>query len=161
MPLLPARCTRCGHQFQPEGGIFVADGSMRNTFSNNSVRCPQCGGRALFVEGELNVVDGGIEMLSGPQWSWDLVEELRLSLKRAIDTNHDPTGALESVPEVQNAFRRATKGRGRRFKRRIAQAVLAALFADFGQAERNADTVLKGVLGLLRFVAEHGHLPGS
>lgn len=50
------------------------------------------------MEGRFNVTDGAINMISGPQWSWDLVEELRLTLRQIVeDPPADPIAPIAKV----------------------------------------------------------------
>lgn len=83
MVLIPAKCMNpaCGLNFQPN--TIEMDGVMDARFINAGTICPDCGSPAKFIEGRMNVRDGGIELLSGPQWSVDLIDELRLALVRA------------------------------------------------------------------------------
>lgn len=105
---VPARCTRCGLAFT-DSGIEVSD-SRDMQFSSNMTDCPNCGAPARILDGRFHVVDEGIVMLSGPQWSWDLVSELRLALRRIVEERPaDPVAELaKTSPELATEVARIT-----------------------------------------------------
>lgn len=100
-PAMPARCNSCGHTFQ--GGIDI--GTATNLrMGQNTTSCPRCGSNAHLIEGTMNVADGAIEMLSGPQWSWDLIDELRLTLRRIVENS--PAEPISPVRQIAPALAR-------------------------------------------------------
>ena len=135
MVLIPAQCQnpKCGFMFQPQGGI-EASGATNLTMSNNRTNCPKCGGAARFIDGEMNVHDGAIELLSGPAWSRDLLEELRLTLVRVVrDAPDDPIAEVESVSSVLGKrLRRNTEGWTRDQKLKLMQLILTSLSIFLG-----------------------------
>ena len=170
---MPARCTHCGHQFLDNDNI-VFEGDATDVVVNAAQTvCPKCGALAQYVQGRMNVQDGGFEMLSGPQWSWDLVDELRLTLKRA--PKEDPANPLRPVatvdPQVADAIdhavreglhRSAVKNTSKN-RKKLTRGVLMALFAvlsyDYGNTEQNVLTVRSTAEAVLRYVAHHGAIP--
>jgi len=60
----------------------MIEGASQVQMIHNKITCPVCGRMADFLEGRLNVTDGGIELVSGPQWSAALIRELGLALRR-------------------------------------------------------------------------------
>ena len=130
---------------------------MNVTFSGNTIFCPYCGGRARVMDGTFNVRAGAIEMLEGPAWSWDLVEELGLTLRRIVEVQPpDPVGAIAEVsPELSRDVERATEGWP--FDRKIAliAALVAVVTADYGQV---AD-LLQAMAAVLTYAMQHGTPP--
>lgn len=126
---MPAQCSRCGKRFQPQGGIYI-ENATNITFSNTTTSCPECGGVAYYVEGNLNVVAGAIEMVAGPEWSWDLVRRLGLALVRIRDEEpDDPEAELDEVDArlgraVRDAIDAVQTARPRTARRRTALKVV-------------------------------------
>lgn len=105
------RCQSCGHV--SDSGIFVHDGVDATTMSGYGGQCPACGGDAELLTGVVNVTRAGdLEMVSGPQWSWDLVRELGSTLRRVVEERPaDPIAPIETVvPELGSDLRRVTAG---------------------------------------------------
>ncbi|MEX0426791.1 hypothetical protein AB3X52_04090 [Nocardioides sp. DS6] len=164
MVSIPARCARCGYTFQPSGGIWI-EGATNVTFSNNTVNCPRCGGRAQFIDGTFDVVDGSIAMRSGPAWSWDVVESLRLTLVRIVeDQPEDPVAAVETTnPRIAGMLRRATTGWSRGEIMSLLSLLLSVLSwqgatpADIKQWMTDAE---QAVVQLIEQSAQEGPPPG-
>jgi hypothetical protein len=155
-PVAPARCLRCGLQFQGSG--IRIDGDVQDlTLGPNTETCPRCGGRAQIVEGVFNVQAGGFEMVSGPDWSWDLIENLRLGLRRIVD--EEPADPVRELAKVDATFakdvKQATRGLTRRQKLAVMGALWGALNTDYSTIEANVEAVLK----VLQYVASHGSVP--
>lgn len=125
MVLIPARCARCGHVFQPAGGINIS-GSSNVTMSNNVTGCPECGGVARFIDGVLDVKDEAIVLKSGPQWSADVIERLRLGLSRAAhDDIEDPDEFIrQELPEIAEPVTQAVDAMSRRSPRTSRRTLL-------------------------------------
>ena len=151
MVAIPARCTSCGHTFQPQSGIFI-ESSTHVTMSNNTTICPRCGGRAKFIEGRFNVTDGAIELLSGPQWSFDLVEGLRLTLRRIVDERPaDPVAAVGVVaPVLASDIDRVTRGWS--WERKIA--LIGGILGILGYVGITPENAVEHAPGLMQQVAE-------
>lgn len=95
--------------------------------------CPHCGGTVNLLDGTFDVVDGRFRVLSAPQWSVDLLRELRLALEQATtDPMEDPIAHVGSVsPEFAGRLRRITRGWTRDQKLNLLTVLFAAL-AFFG-----------------------------
>jgi hypothetical protein len=115
---------------------------------------------AQFIEGTFDVQHGAIAMKAGPQWSFDLVNQLGLALRVALDGHLDPVPLVSKVDPVIGAeLERATTGMS--FDRVIALIGLlyAALATDYTQVGDNATALRDAVVTLIRFIAENGTLP--
>jgi hypothetical protein len=132
----------------------------------NTTRCPKCRGVARFLEGSFDVVDGGIDLKSGPEWSWLLVEDLRLTLRRILDElPEDPIAEVEAVsPELGGLLRRATRDwtRGQIIG---LIATIAAVLTWAGVAPSDITAWLSDaegrVVALIESAAEHGPPPSE
>ncbi|MCM0622521.1 hypothetical protein [Nocardioides bruguierae] len=111
------------------------------------------------MSGQINVALGGVEMVAGPQWSWDLVEELRLTLRRVVETRPaDPDAVVAGTsPELAEQARVATSGWSRSDKLSLYTLILVAITADYS----NVATVAAAVQALFHHVMTTGKLPGS
>lgn len=91
--------------------------------------CPHCGGTVNLLDGTFDVVDGRFRVLSAPQWSVDLLRELRLALEQATtDPMEDPIAHVGSVsPEFAGRLRRITRGWTRSQKLALLALILALL----------------------------------
>ena len=158
VPLMPAECTACGRRWQPANGIWIEDATQATFQGNTYSGCPDCGGSARFVDGTFDVADGAIDMISGPQWSWELVDALRLALQRTVADETDPGTAIAAVvPEVGHDFEVATRGKSREFKLGVAAFVFGLITADYD----NVVSLIRSIEIAFRYVGEHGSLPGS
>lgn len=154
---MPAKCSRCGYEFAPNA-IRVAEGVRDFTVSNVTVNCPRCGALdARMLEGQLNVRDGAFEMVSGPQWSWDLIDSLRGGLREIVEEQpQDPIRALAKVnPEVAEDVQAATQGMSRKAKLAVLSALLTLLATDYATVEHNLEAVAR----FLGYVFTHGAPP--
>lgn len=71
---VPAKCTVCELVFST--GVLVRDGAT-NGFSNLSASCPKCGGRGVVAEGLFKGTEAGLEVISGPRITQEMVREFR------------------------------------------------------------------------------------
>jgi hypothetical protein len=171
-PALPAECTQCGHRFQPERGISI-DESSNITIGQYTTRCPECHGIARGLSGTFNVKSGAIEMLEGPDWSWDLVAGLGLALRRAVTEDlPDPLApVVRASPEfaaqvtaavvsgLQNSPVKATSKNRRKLTKRVLAALGGLLMFDYENTEQNLLVIKTSVEFVLRYVAQHGAVP--
>jgi hypothetical protein len=158
-PMIPASCTRCGHVWQPTGGIDV-ENSTGVTFSNVTTDCPACGGVARFIEGTFDVHHGAIAMKAGPQWSFDLVNQVGLALKVAIDGNLDPVPLVSKVDPVVGAeLERSITGMPLDRVLALVGLLYSALATDYIQFGDNVTALRDALVTMIRFIAEHGGLP--
>jgi hypothetical protein len=108
---MPAKCTNpaCGHIFQTRGFNVTGEDVV---LQGNVVTCPRCRSAARVADGHFNAVYGGIEMLAGPEWSWSLIQDLGLALRRAVETrSDDPIGEVEKVnPRFAQVLKWLTSG---------------------------------------------------
>ncbi|MFW6776055.1 SEC-C metal-binding domain-containing protein [Nocardioides sp. CPCC 205120] len=170
-PLMPARCQDCGHAFSPP--LIHIEDSVRITLSDVGTVCPRCGGPANVIEGTVTVANGGIELLQGPQWSQDLIDELRLTLVRIVtDRPVDPIAVLrETAPSLASEVEAATEGWTRDQKIdllfKVLMAILAAVTAGAavttavraGQGSTDTPDLRQQVVDILRSAQLHGSPP--
>ena len=86
----PAVCPNCGLLF-PSGFAFGLRSQV--TLSGNRSRCPRCGSVAVVPDGMLEVLERGIKLFSGPDFTLEVlrafevaVEDLRAGRKTAAQT---------------------------------------------------------------------------
>jgi hypothetical protein len=97
------------HGAVPIQGIVVT-GSASITFSNNVVPCSVCGRGSRVMEGTFDFDrDGLARMLSGPQWTRDmllrvanLAEHARVDLERANTVDKAEDVAIRFLAETEN-----------------------------------------------------------
>lgn len=80
------------------------DGAVENiTFSGNSERCPTCGRPSAVMEGTFTIRDGLVEVLSAPQWTRDMLERAKSSVRRTAEAiqRDDWAAALSAIIELQ------------------------------------------------------------
>lgn len=157
---MPARCQSCGHTFDGAGGIHI-EGAANVTLSNNTITCPRCGRPAQMIEGAFNVTSGGIEMIEGPKWTKDLLDELGLTLQRIVEEKpHDPIAAVENVDSrLGAALRKVTHGWSKTDVLTLIATLLLALQYFGVQASDLADAASdarQAVEELLREAARSG-----
>lgn len=101
-----------------------------------------------WLQGNFDVTAGAIQMRSGPQWSWDLVEALRLNLRDILDEKpEDPIAALEArQPAFGGRLRKLTQG----WTREQVLGLIAAIFAIL----QWADVTPGDIAGWLKEVPE-------
>lgn len=158
---MPARCRQCDWTGQPDVGLNVS-GVQGLTLRNITVPCPRCGGPAEVIEGRFNVVDGAIDMLSGPAWTADLIRDLRLALVRSIEQGTDPAAELDQVdPRAGRAFRAALFDKPANLAHTLAGYILGSIVTDYTVARGNILAVVQAVNDVLKYVSEHGALPGQ
>lgn len=145
-PLVPAQCTRCGYTWQPNA--ILIENSTNITIENGQTNCPRCGAWARLLEGTFDVLDGAISMKSGPQWSWDLVESLRLGLKAIVE--HPPQDPLAAVEDFAPSFGARLRGHTQGWSREQILALIAAIFAIL----QWADVTPRDIAGWLEKVPE-------
>lgn len=111
-----------------------------------------------WLQGNFDVTDGAIQMRSGPQWSWDLVEHLRLGLQRIVDeAPSDPVAAVAEVDaDLAADVDTVTAGWSRTDKLTLLGLILIVLQGDYS----NVRSIAAAVKTLLQHVADHG-LPGT
>ncbi|WP_426303026.1 hypothetical protein [Arthrobacter sp. R-11] len=68
----------------PFHGVFesavIRISNVKVSITGGIVSCPRCGADSKMMEGTFSFRDGLIEMLSGPQWTRDIVDEARRAL---------------------------------------------------------------------------------
>lgn len=159
MTALPGRCVRCLRPATGHGGVHLSD-VVDFRASDNILKggCSHCGGDVQLLEGRLNVVDGAFEMLSGPDWSWEVVEQLKLRLRRAAQEGN--ADAVRDVdPTFANTLERATRDWPKLSRRDLFFALYLALDTDYGNWGENLGAVKAAALALIRFAVETGHPP--
>lgn len=172
MTLVPAVCTDCGHRFGTPFP-FLGPNATRVTITGSTAECPRCHGRAQIFDASFNIDQGRIEMLSGPEWSWELVRSLNQALRTAVQNPlPNPLAPVaEASPElaemiaasVAEGLNRSARKNTSKNRRRLTQGVLVALYTlmatDPGTVGRNLETIRTGVEWILQWVAQHGSVP--
>lgn len=74
-----SHCNHCGHTFESALANLMG-ASVRASLSGNRESCPSCGKIARVMEGEFFITPEGTEMLSGPQWTRDMLERIAQQL---------------------------------------------------------------------------------
>lgn len=159
-PLIPARCRGCGLTWQPNA--IMVENSTNTTISGSRVNCPNCGTWADLLEGTFDVQNGAVAMKSGPQWSWDLVGQLGLALKVAVDARIDPVPLVAAVDaSVGQELAKATSGMSLDRVLTIVSLLYSALATDYAQVGENLNGFRDTIAALIRYIVEHGRLPGA
>lgn len=175
MVLIPGRCQRCGRSVADVPLIDI-EGTVTNLEVGSAVQvagCVYCGGDVQAIEGRMHVTDGAIEMVSGPQWSWDLVEALGLALKQVVERQPaDPIAAVaETSPlfasqielavgrALDQSWKKPSRSRRRELAFATIGAILTLLNTDGQLVRHNAEEVKDAVADVLQYVAEHGEAP--
>lgn len=146
MATVPGRCRRCGRAVEGAGGIKFSGGStVRILGSGSTVVCPHCGGTADLALGHYTAdAADSLVLVSGPQWTIDIIQELAAGLRRIVDEKPaDPEGALRDLNSD--------------LADRVEAAVRAGLAAEgkpASQRRRFAKTwqVIRALLYILAFV---------
>lgn len=174
MVALPAVCTRCGHKFQAKG--FGEPTLIDAKFDDNFVSCEACGGPAKLVDGVFSTVDGAIDMKSGPQWSLDLINELRIGLAEIV--KHPPADSLAAVAEInpplgaalaeardagleavgKSESKSLRQKLGQQMTSRLYQFVLGLVAGDVVN-ELGMEQFARNLAHLCQYVATHGSVP--
>ncbi|MGC5223261.1 hypothetical protein ACPW96_11805 [Micromonospora sp. DT81.3] len=97
-----AQCANCGHEFESRL-INFGPGvpAIRMTVGSVAETCPRCGGRARTMEGQFNMdSQGRVDVLSGPQWTRDLVVRMTPAQARKIHTVATWAEAELAKPDV-------------------------------------------------------------
>lgn len=184
---MPARCSKCGLVFQSTGGIVIGPGSTNVTMFGNKIDCPRCGAWANFIDGTFDVVgvpnaagvtetgslQGAIVMKSGPQWSKDVIDSLRLGLAHIVENPPaNPVAAVAALDAdfaealaqaVDEGLRRsatkATSKNRRALFLKGAAFVSTLLMTDYNVGIHNVEFIAQKVGELLTFISTHGALP--
>lgn len=137
-----AHCPYCGLDFVSEalGRLRM----IRVTLSDVTENCPRCGQPAVVMEGTFNSSAEHIEVLSGPEWSRELVNRMQVRFReiekiassvRIPDAEADAKiqqilAEVEAAnPVVAAEFRARTTGQPRKAWTWTAKAITAALAA--------------------------------
>lgn len=136
-----AVCPNCGNKF--ESYAIGGRNSYGTTVINGREQCPRCGAMARTMEGSFKFDDRGeVTMLSGPQWSFELVREMQQRMREiervAQSKKYEDAEAealIEEIlsevessnPAVAAEYRKVTEGRPRSSWKMGARAITAAL----------------------------------
>jgi len=101
-----------GHVF--ESRAFLFGGNVRNlSLRGNRETCPACGAMAEIMDGEFDVIDGSVRILSAPQITLDRLMHLRTVFGLLRDENASPariTATLaQEAPELIAALPEDTR----------------------------------------------------
>lgn len=108
---VPAKCTQCGHVFE-SGVIEIGPGVIGLKLSNNLVSCPQCRGTAKLADGKFNSTASGLELVSGPSRTRELIEQLRKIAQDARAKKLTSEEVLAEVADVNPELAAKLKGIG-------------------------------------------------
>lgn len=100
---LPASCQYCG--FLSRSGFEVHIG-VRANISNCTSSCLRCGGRASVIEGSLEILERGIRLFSGPEFTKDVLEALGIAVEDLRDRRKSQVEVLRDLEAVSPSLAR-------------------------------------------------------
>jgi hypothetical protein len=126
VPGLPAKCSKCGFEFEGRG-IFI-EGTVTNVqLWNNTESCPRCGGRARIIEGTFNVRDGVVEVLRATASNRILLSRFadvaKLAQAGSLDQEEAISQIAEESPEIRSLLERVPE----RFRQIFIWVLLQAI----------------------------------
>jgi hypothetical protein len=126
---LPARCTRCGFEF--ESRAINIEGVVKGLrLSNITETCPNCGGTARLVEGTFNVRGGVIEALQATAADRGLLLRFAALARQvdagAVTAEEAATEMARESPELQRLLDRVPPKVRRIFIWVLLQALIIA-----------------------------------
>lgn len=153
----------------------MVENSTDITIEGGGTDCPRCGGFARWMSGTFDTAGESIVLKSGPQWSRDLVEHLRLGLQQIVEERPpDPYAAFSQLDgalaeQIEEAVRRGLGARGKppsqRRRRQLWLAVAATLWSllntDADVIANNIEHIRESYEWIVKQVAATGRAPDS
>ena len=97
--LAKCRNPKCGIVFNDTKAINISNAFVH--MSGNTIDCPRCGSRADFLEGDFYIDQQGIvTLLSGPQFTYDVLKQLRDLTENAAKKNFSQEEFLQKAEEI-------------------------------------------------------------
>ena len=113
MVRIPAHCTKCGHVFEPRGGIIFGGEVRHLVMKGNISRCPKCGGAAEFIEGKFDISSDTIIPIEAPPITFAILDKIRKVVDEAktkAATSEDLIAEIEPLsPALAAALRPLAK----------------------------------------------------
>ena len=86
--IIPALCTNCHFLFSARTLTFV---DCKNVYlEGNQEKCPNCGKLANIIDGTFNILNGALELISGPDISREMLFRFAQLVNRAIEKEITP-----------------------------------------------------------------------
>lgn len=98
---VPAYCPSCKSSFI--SNLFDISESLNISLAGNLVPCPNCPGTARVIDGTISVKNEKLELISGPKWSYEVLDRLRAAAEKASSTE-DAELLLKEVSNVSPAL---------------------------------------------------------
>ncbi|MBT0780544.1 hypothetical protein [Paracoccus sp. pheM1] len=133
---LPAVCGSCGLIF---GSLFMVRIGMKFTFEGTSyINCPRCNGQAATLSGTIELLEDGIRLWSGP----DFTKEIFEAMKMAVD---DVRSGRATVHQAAARIRKKSPEAAKQFREWASLGIafmglmvaVAALFLQWKQQENS------------------------
>ena len=97
----PAVCPNCKSIF-PSGFSFGLRSSV--TLSGNRSQCPYCGSMAVVPDGVLEVMDRGIKLFSGPDFTLDVLRAFQATVEDLRSGTTTPAEAEQGLAQVHRGL---------------------------------------------------------
>jgi predicted RNA-binding Zn-ribbon protein involved in translation (DUF1610 family) len=115
MPAIPAYCTHCGAIIAADRILGVGSGAtVRVTFRNSTVTCPNCGKAAQIVDGAYEATSETVRLLAGSDLSQAVFQKFVALLERAQKSELSPSElqheAAKLDPKLGEAVAKITAG---------------------------------------------------
>lgn len=99
MVAIPAYCTHCGLVFRRHNLVALGGGAVV-TMSDNVTSCPRCGHDAKIVDGSFDILNGTLQLISGPDITRDILASFRDLADRAQKNEISPEQAVVAATEL-------------------------------------------------------------